>query len=98
MGPSQCHGVGDTDATLQSFLHKSHSLEVLKWEKVKPVPSFALEEAIPHKGEWGWLGGHQLLLLGLGVGRREGGAGARGAGSAVTQPGVAAGEVFVFSF
>lgn len=40
----------------------------------------------PSKREQGWLRGHQPPLLGLGVGGREGEAGARGAGSAVTQP------------
>lgn len=64
---------------------------------MKPTPSPALEEAVPHKWEQGWFGGHQLLDFGARSGR-EGEAGARGAGSAVTQPEVAAREVFVFSF
>lgn len=69
---------------------------------MKPTPSLALGEAAPHNLERSWLGGHQLLLRGLEVGGREEGrdgeAGARGAGSDVTQLGVAASEVFVFSF
>lgn len=98
-GTSRCHGVGDSDPTQQSLLHKSPTTGVPGWGKATPTPSLALGEAIPHKreklargtpapafGAKGWEGG------------REGEAGARGAGSAVTQPGVAAGEVFVFSF
>lgn len=64
---------------------------------MKRTPSPALEEAVPHKREQGWLGGHQLLGFGA-KGGREGEVGARGAGSVVTQPEVAAREVFVFSF
>ena len=55
-------------------------LESRGWGKTKPTPRLALGEANPHERERGWLEGHQLPLLGLGVGGWEGGRGRQGRG------------------